>query len=120
VLYYVPLAWTGLTWSKRLLSSFAHVFISCRVKSKLRSGEMAVTGDQWPIFLFHGYTYDPDDPWNGLFRSTILVSVRPSSLTLIYFDVNCILRHISTYSRLPALSKRSPRPHDQVTHAFMG
>jgi hypothetical protein len=22
-----------------------------------------------------GYTYDPDDPWNGLFRSSILVLV---------------------------------------------
>ena len=48
---------------------------SCRIKDKLRSGEMAVTGDQWPIFLYHGYTYDPDDPWNGLFRSAILVLV---------------------------------------------
>ena len=36
---------------------------------------MAVAGDQWPIFLYNGYTYDPEDPWNGLFRSIILVSV---------------------------------------------
>ncbi|KIM76841.1 hypothetical protein PILCRDRAFT_77388 [Piloderma croceum F 1598] len=43
-------------------------------KEKLRSGEMAVTGDQWPIFLYHGYSYGPEDPWNGLFRSSILVS----------------------------------------------
>jgi hypothetical protein len=45
------------------------------VKEKLRSGELAVTGDQWPIFLYAGYTYDPEDPWNGLLRSNILVSV---------------------------------------------
>lgn len=44
------------------------------VKEKLRSGELSVTGDQWPIFLYAGYTYDPEDPWNGLLRSNILVS----------------------------------------------
>jgi hypothetical protein len=36
---------------------------------------MVVTGDQLPIFLYRGYKYDPDDPWNGLFCSTLLVSV---------------------------------------------
>lgn len=46
-----------------------------RIKEKLRSGEMAVAGDQWPIFLYHGYTYDAEDPWNGLFRSSLIVSV---------------------------------------------
>ncbi|KAH7913392.1 hypothetical protein BJ138DRAFT_1002389 [Hygrophoropsis aurantiaca] len=44
------------------------------VKEKLRSGEMTVAGDQWPIFLYLGYNYNPDDPWNGLLRSQILVS----------------------------------------------
>jgi hypothetical protein len=34
-----------------------------------------VAGDQWPIFLYQGEQYDPDDPWNGLFRSSLLVSV---------------------------------------------
>lgn len=46
-----------------------------RIKAKLRSGEMAVSGDQWPLFLYAGYTYDPEDPWNGLLRSGLLVSV---------------------------------------------
>jgi hypothetical protein len=36
---------------------------------------LAVAGDQWPIFLYYGYNYDHEDPWNGLFRSSILVSV---------------------------------------------
>ncbi|KAH7919885.1 hypothetical protein BV22DRAFT_1050765 [Leucogyrophana mollusca] len=44
------------------------------VKEKLRSGEMTVSGDQWPIFLYSSYNYDPEDPWNGLLRSQILVS----------------------------------------------
>ena len=37
---------------------------------------MSISGDQWPIFLYHGYNYDQDDPWNGLLRSSILVAVR--------------------------------------------
>jgi hypothetical protein len=49
-----------------------------RIKDKLQSGEMAVSGDQWPLFLYQEYRYDADDPWNGLFRSSILVSVRAS------------------------------------------
>lgn len=47
---------------------------STEIKEKLRSGEMVISGDHWPIFLYYGYTYDPEDPWNGLFRSTLLVS----------------------------------------------
>jgi hypothetical protein len=41
----------------------------------LQSSEFLVTGDQWPIFLYHGYSYDPDDPWDGLLRSALLISV---------------------------------------------
>ncbi|OJA19938.1 hypothetical protein AZE42_08047 [Rhizopogon vesiculosus] len=42
-------------------------------KTKLQSGEIIVTGDQWPLFLYADYHYDPEDPWNGLFRSALLV-----------------------------------------------
>ncbi|KAG2145514.1 hypothetical protein BD769DRAFT_1625224 [Suillus cothurnatus] len=42
-------------------------------KTKLRSGEIIVTGDQWPFFLYADYRYDPEDPWNGLFQSALLV-----------------------------------------------
>jgi hypothetical protein len=46
-----------------------------RIKERLRSGDMTVPGDQWPIFLYAGYEYDPENPWNGLFRSTLLICV---------------------------------------------
>ena len=36
-----------------------------------------MAGDQWPIFLYADYTYDAEDPWNGLLRSAVLVSVSP-------------------------------------------
>jgi hypothetical protein len=48
-------------------------FIS--VRAKLASGEMAVTGDQWPMLVYANLQYDPDDPWSGLFRSQILIYV---------------------------------------------
>jgi hypothetical protein len=34
-----------------------------------------VSGDQWPVFLYANYTYNAEDPWNGLLRSGLLVSV---------------------------------------------
>jgi hypothetical protein len=46
-----------------------------RTKENLRSGEMSVCGDQWPIFLYAHHTYDADDPWCGLLRSRLLVCV---------------------------------------------
>ena len=46
-----------------------------RIKDKLRSGELSVPGDQWPIFLYHNHQYDEEDPWKGLLRGEILVKV---------------------------------------------
>ncbi|KAG1758512.1 hypothetical protein EDD22DRAFT_981375 [Suillus occidentalis] len=51
----------GLDWS------------NAETKESLKSGETAVCGDQWPIFLYAGYDYDPEDPWKGLLKSDILV-----------------------------------------------
>ncbi|KAG2097499.1 uncharacterized protein F5147DRAFT_747452 [Suillus discolor] len=52
----------GLDWS------------NAETKQSLKSGETAVRGDQWPMFLYAGYVYDSEDPWGGLLRSEILVS----------------------------------------------
>ncbi|KAG1841724.1 hypothetical protein C8R48DRAFT_619982 [Suillus tomentosus] len=51
----------GLDWS------------NAETKQALKSGETAVRGDQWPMFLYAGCVYDPEDPWKGLLRSEILV-----------------------------------------------
>jgi len=48
-----------------------------RTRTKLANGEIQVAGDQWPAFLYANYTYDAEDPWNGLFRSGLLVAVSP-------------------------------------------
>ncbi|KIM56133.1 hypothetical protein SCLCIDRAFT_29841 [Scleroderma citrinum Foug A] len=43
--------------------------------TKFVNAEIQVAGDQWPIFLYANYTYDPEDPWNGLLCSGLLVAV---------------------------------------------
>lgn len=67
--------WTGLMWSKLSQIFSVHLLTIFRVKEKLRSGEMTVPGDQWPLFLYLDCHYDPENPWDGLFKSNILVSV---------------------------------------------
>jgi len=80
-----------------------------RVKEKLRTAELTVSGDQWLIFLYQGYHYDPEDPWNGLFRGPILISV----CDLLFFEnlrPNLTApRPINISSLLQVLSIRSPR-----------
>lgn len=52
------------------------------MREKLSSGEMTVRGDQWPLLLFANQIYDPDDPWEGLFRSQLLLWVSIPSYQL--------------------------------------
>ncbi|KAH7923641.1 hypothetical protein BV22DRAFT_1105998 [Leucogyrophana mollusca] len=52
----------GLDWSNQ------------EIKAKLINGQIQVAGDQWPLMLYANYTYDPEDPWNGLLRSGLLVN----------------------------------------------
>lgn len=51
-----------------------------RIQEKLRSGELSVSGDQWPIFLYRSYKFYGNDPWKGLLQSSILVKVSQFSL----------------------------------------
>lgn len=46
----------------------------------MRSGETIVTGDEWPVFLYYNCAYDPERPWDGLFRNSVLISVSTYSL----------------------------------------
>jgi len=72
--YFVLRISSGLTLSKwcRSCSSHSNAVLR-RVKNQLRSGELAIAGDQWPIFLYVDCDYDPER--NGLLRSALLVSV---------------------------------------------
>ena len=65
----------------------------------LREGHLHISSEQWPLFLYHDYSYDPDDPWKGLLRSSIIVSVRLSNLHLNSIDfqpVRQAYKHIFT------------------------
>ncbi|KAF8547987.1 hypothetical protein OG21DRAFT_1423889 [Imleria badia] len=44
------------------------------IRTKLVNGQIQVAGDQWPVFLYANYTYDAEDPWNGLLHSGLLIS----------------------------------------------
>ncbi|KAF8834355.1 hypothetical protein BDN67DRAFT_915129 [Paxillus ammoniavirescens] len=44
------------------------------IKTKLESGQIQAAGDQCLVLLYANYTYDAEDPWNGLLRSGLLVS----------------------------------------------
>ncbi|KAJ3507987.1 hypothetical protein NMY22_g16758 [Coprinellus aureogranulatus] len=43
------------------------------IRKELRSGEIAVSGDLWPIFLYLEHRLNPDNPWEGLFQGRLLV-----------------------------------------------
>ena len=46
------------------------------MREKLKNNEIAVAGDQWPLLLYADCEYDPEEPWDGLFRNSLLVWVR--------------------------------------------
>ena len=85
-----------------------------RIKEKLRNGELTVAGDQWPVFLYHGYNYNQDDPWNGLFRSSVLVTVGHIQIWRGVVDIQ--VRHTSTYSHPLVPSIMSPKLLGPATH----
>ena len=70
------------------------------VKSKLHNGEILIAGDQWPIFVYMGYKFNPEEPWGGLLRSSILVSV--SAFTASVTLAHPLHRPISLSSHLLA------------------
>ena len=74
---------TGQIKSKIHLSLGSRPLIlsKSRFKAKLRSGELLVHGDQWPLFIYVGQIFSDEDPWKGLFRSKIMVQVTPLLLS---------------------------------------
>ena len=69
--------WSDLEYIFFLLFSHSCILIlsNRRIQDGLRSGEIIVPGDLWPVFVYAGNAYDPENPWKGLFRSSILVCV---------------------------------------------
>ena len=87
------------------------------MQTKLINSQIQVTGDQWPVFLYADYRYNPEDPWNGLLWGGILVSV--DLIILFMLSSNCYVRRSNTFSPLPVLLIKNPRLLAQGMHAFM-
>ncbi|KAI5987128.1 hypothetical protein EDC04DRAFT_2873476 [Pisolithus marmoratus] len=75
-----------------LLCPAGYEWANSKTKAKLHSGQLQVAGDQWPLYLYVDYSYDTEDPWNGLLHNGFL---------------QCAYRHIFT----------SPSSVDQVPKA---
>lgn len=90
------------------------------MQEQLRSGTYMVAGDQWPIFVYKDSKYDPENPWDGLFRSVLLVSV--GSITYVYcWDIHQFIanRHTNTFSPPRAQLTMNQRPRAQEMLAYM-
>jgi hypothetical protein len=62
---------------------------------------MVVAGDQWPVFLYEDYRYDPEAPWTGLLRSSLLV-------TVCIFNMYACHSSQLTFARLSSISSHHP------------
>jgi hypothetical protein len=63
---------------------------------------MAVRGDQWPLLVYAKQEYDPEEPWDGFFRSDLLLWVSKKLISI--FIIHSIARRpISTSSPRQAL-----------------
>lgn len=67
---------------------------------KLVNGQIQVAGDQWPVFLYANYTYDAEDPWNGLLRSGLLISVGTFRRSRLYILI-MIFTGVQAYFHVP-------------------
>lgn len=82
VSYSVPSTSTGRIQSKSFYPAGdgSRAEFAPRVQRDLASGQLVPSGDLWPRFLYRGYSYDHQNPWEGLFRSALLVLVCAISL----------------------------------------
>ena len=70
-----PLVLTGMTPGELPLPINLFFLISCSVREGLKNDEITVAGDQWPLLVYADCAYDPEEPWEGLFRNKLLVWV---------------------------------------------
>ena len=76
------LDWEDTSYALSLLDTLTPlVTMISSIRLGLRSGEIAVTGDTWPTFLYRDHTLNDENPWDGLFEGDLLVQV---SLFLLF------------------------------------
>ncbi|KAF8835988.1 hypothetical protein BDN67DRAFT_992258 [Paxillus ammoniavirescens] len=100
-------------------------------RAKLVNSQIQVAGDQWPVMLYANYTYDPEDPWNGLLHSRLLVSAfkhiftSPSSVNqepkatrsrnACIHGMHCITKALVAYARFALTSAQIFLRTDLIT-----
>jgi hypothetical protein len=52
-------------------------------RARYLSGIFSIWGTDMPVFLYEDYTYNEEDPEEGLFRGSFLVCVSPDPSYLI-------------------------------------
>ena len=89
----------------------------------LKSGEISVTGDVWPTFLYRDHTFNDENPWDGLLEGELLVLVHSVCLRsadppphMRFFNFN---RPTNTSSPRLAPSRATFEPLDLVTLRYM-
>jgi hypothetical protein len=66
---------TGMTPGELVTLAVQIFFLICSVREDLENDEITVAGDQWPLLVYADCAYDPEEPWEGLFRNKLLVWV---------------------------------------------
>jgi hypothetical protein len=75
------LDWNDESYALRPLDELTPLMmVICSTRMGLKSGEIAVTGDVWPTFLYRDHKVSDENPWDGLFEGELLVQVRIFSL----------------------------------------
>ena len=83
------------------------------MRAKLCSGELVVRGDQWPLLVYTNQEFDPEDPWNGLFRSRLLVWVAQSfPLSSLFMSLIPPHTDVQTYFYLAQLCGEGSEIHE--------
>ena len=83
------------------------------------NGQIQVAGDQWPVFLYANYTYDPEDPWNGPLHNGLLVSMSLSTIVQLTLWWLLSGRLSSTSSPCRVQSTKNLKQHDLGMRTFM-
>ncbi|KAG1809157.1 uncharacterized protein BJ212DRAFT_1448863 [Suillus subaureus] len=89
--------------TKTLKSAVLEWLVPRGQAESLKTGETAVHGDQWPMFLYAGCVYDPEDPWKGLLRSKILI---------------CGFKHVFTSPSLVDKEPKAMRSSNTYLHSM--
>ena len=113
----VGLDWTNAEYGYCLFRTSQELTLH-RIRESLRDGQLLITGEQWPIFLYKDYLYDTNDPWKGLLRSQIIVSVSLLP-TCVNTSDDFVQLGIQTYLYIPEFCGQRTSRHSfrQCSHS---